>query len=143
MDSIEIPTIDEVFGNLENSGITVIDSPQSDKSQEQIQNEAQQRITGVGLSIFGPRGGKPTVPPLVTPPPTTPTPAKNIQPTPKHSEPAAPSAIAESSPKAESPAIGVTPSTPPKKRKESHVPALAIPVKVDSKTGRFSKKRNF
>lgn len=94
VDSVEIPSLEEVFGALtQSAGITL--SPKS-KLQEEALRDPQERITGVGLSIFGPR----------------PTPAKPDE-----------------------PKIEPTQVEAPRPRRESRVPSLSIPVKLDPKTG--------
>ena len=158
MDSIEIPTIDDVFGNITeyNAGVTIVESP---KTTQNTQADSASRITGVGLSIFAPRtSSKPNiqvstepakpketksdgvlVQNVTTPPEAAPVKsksagsvpskttssdnlvqvaAKNLTPVPGSPEP--------SKPEPEEPA------TQPKKGK---VPAIAIPLKVDQKTG--------
>lgn len=129
MDNIEIPTIDDVFGILApDSGITVVDSLPSESAQ-QLQNESQMRITGVGLSIFGARGGRKPIPAEPSLSRSDPTLAATTKPDSSVGAPSIPKPTLPS--EAEAPEVTIA------QRKASKVPAISVPLKVDSKTGTF------
>lgn len=148
MDSIEIPTIDDVFGSITeyNTGVTIVESP---KASQNLQADSASRITGVGFSIFAPRASsKPNIHELTR---ATETKSDSVliekvkttlegPPVKAKSAGSVPSKTASSDnlvcDNNSTPVPGAPKPEPEELApKQGKVPAIAVPLKVDQKTG--------